>query len=291
MPWYAYSFPTALSFVGLYLCVKWLTSRGFEPKQILLFMIGAASVGFLAVAAPSLPALSRSPGLPGFLAAGAFAGLCAAVGHWADFEAIKRAPNPGFATAIRNASILPVTVGSVFLFDSSFHPVKAVGAVLILAGVVAMVVERGASRTGQRGWATLALVALASYTLMVFGMKQATRLGFSAAEICLAIYVVNFGFFLVVCRRDLRAYVHERARLRMFLPTAAMCAVFAVAANLLNVKGLALAPNPGYHEAIRTTNVLFVTLLAIPLFAASFDRQKMLGVVAIVTGMMVLVIP
>lgn len=289
MPWYAYSFPTSLSFVGLYLGVKWLTSKGFEPKQILLFMIGVASLGFLGATAPSLPAIVSSRELPGFLAAGTFAGIFAAIGHWADFEAIKRAPNPGFATAIRNSSILPVTVVSVFLFGSSFHALKLVGGLLILAGVVAMVVEPTASRAGQKGWAVLALVALASYTLMVFGMKKATLLGFSAPAICLCIYVVNFVFFAVVCRRELKTYVRDGARLRVFLPVAVMCAFFAVAANLLNVTGLELAPNPGYHEAIRSTNVLFVTLLAIPLFSASFDRQKMIGVAAIVAGIVLVV--
>jgi len=289
MPWYLYSFPTAFSFVGLYLCVKWLTSRGFEPKQILLFMIGCASLGFLGAAAPSLPTIVRSSELPSFLAAGSFAGVFAAIGHWADFEAIKKAPNPGFATAIRSSSILPVTVFSVFLFGSSFHPLKLIGALLILAGVVALVVERKASRAGQKWWAVLALVALASYTLMVFGMKKATLLGFSPPEIMLCIYIVNFVFFFVVCRKELQAYVRDKARLRLFLPVAMICALFAVAANLLNVKGLELAPNPGYHEAIRTTNVLFVTLLAIPLFSASFDRLKMIGVVTIVAGTIVLV--
>lgn len=28
MPWYMYSLSTSLSLVGLYLCIKWLTSRG-----------------------------------------------------------------------------------------------------------------------------------------------------------------------------------------------------------------------------------------------------------------------
>ena len=57
MPWYMYSLATSLSLVGLYLCIKWLTSRGIEPKQILLFMSGFASLGFLGAAAPSLSAV------------------------------------------------------------------------------------------------------------------------------------------------------------------------------------------------------------------------------------------
>jgi len=296
MPWYMYSLPTSLSLVGLYLCIKWLTSRGIEPKQILLFMSGFACLGFLAVAAPSLSAVARSTRFPGFLAAASFAGVFAAIGHWADFEAIKRAPNPGFATALRNSSILPVTVGSVFLFGSAFDLLKLAGACLILGGVVALVVEkkaavyaREAGRAAGKRWVVLALVAVASYTLMVFGIKEATLLGFSAPEICLAIYIVNFAFFAAVCRKTVRAFLRDKPKRKLFLPAAVVCAVFAVAVNLLNVKGLALAPNPGYHEAIRSTNLLFITLLAIPLFSASLDRRKMAGVSVIVAGMVLLV--
>lgn len=108
-------------------------------------------------------------------------------------------------------------------------------------------------------------------------------------EICLAIYIVNVVFFAAVCHTTVRPFLRDKAKLRLFLPVTLVCALFAVAANLLNVKGLELAPNPGYHEAIRSTNLLFITLLAIPLFSASLDRQKMVGVTVIVAGMILLV--
>jgi uncharacterized membrane protein len=58
----------------------------------------------------------------------------------------------------------------------------------------------------------------------------------------------------------------------------------------LNVKGIQLAPNPGYHEAIKNTNVLLVTFLAIPLFSARIDKQKIIGVLVTVTGIAVLAV-
>lgn len=297
MPWYGYSILTSFSLVGLYLCIKWLTARGFETKQILLFMIGFALLGFLGATVPDLQRIANSEHLLGFLAAGTFAGIFAAIGHWADFEALKRAPNPGYATAIRNSSILPVTVFSIFLFGSSFHFVKLAGALLILIGIVVLVVERngvsgqnGVGHSAQKKWVVLALIALIGYTLMVLGVKKATLLGFAPPEICLCIYIVNFVFFTVVCRKNLKEYFQDKIKLNAFLPAVFICSVFAFAANLLNVKGLELAPNPGYSEAVRNTNVLFITLLAIPLFKASFDRRKMAGVVTIVVGIFVLVI-
>jgi len=260
-------------------------------------MVGFALMGFFGVTAPSLSNVVNSDKFVSFLAAATFAGVFASIGHWADFEAIGRAPNPGYATSIRNSSILPVTILSVFLFGSSFHLLKLLGVFLILAGIIALLIERKAfSEAGEsrqlakHSWVFLAFIALTGYTFTVFGMKKATLLGFAPPEICLCIYIVNFIFFLVICRKELISYFQDKTKMRFFLPVVLTCAFFAFTVNLLNVKGIALAPNPGYHEAIRGTNVLFVTLLAIPLFSASIDKQKMMGVISNVGGIIILVI-
>jgi multidrug transporter EmrE-like cation transporter len=298
MPWFVYSILSSILFVGLYLGIRWLTDKGFAPRQILLFLVGFALLGFLGATAPSLGMVLSSEKFISFLAAGIFAGIFSSIGHWADFEAIKRAPNPGFSTSIRNSSILPVTLFSVVLFHSQFHFLKLGGVFLILAGIMALVIQRRPSSqekrvgptTPKNYWVPLAFIALAGYTLTVFGMKEATLLGFSPPEICLCIYIVNFLFFSFICRKDIRSYFQDRAKLRFFLPVVFSCAFFAFAVNLLNVKGIELAPNPGYHEAIRNTNVLFLTFLAIPLFSASMDKQKILGVVSTLVGMLILVL-
>ena len=59
MPWFIYSLLSASLFVGLYLCIRWLTDKGVAPKQILLFMVGFALLGrgrpfFLATQVPFL---------------------------------------------------------------------------------------------------------------------------------------------------------------------------------------------------------------------------------------------
>lgn len=298
MPWFVYSILSSILFVGLYLGIRWLTDKGFAPKQILLFMVGFALLGFLGASAPSLGRVLSSEKFISFLAAGTFAGIFSSIGHWADFEAIKRAPNPGFSTSIRNSSILPVTLFSVVLFQSQFHFLKLGGVILILAGIIALVIQKKPSSQGKGSrpttpknyWIPLAFIALAGYTLTVLGMKKATLLGFSPPEICLCIYIVNFLFFSFICRQDIRSYFQDKTKLRFFLPVVLSCAFFAFAVNLLNVKGIELAPNPGYHEAIRNTNVLFITFLAIPLFSASMDRQKILGVISTVVGIFILVI-
>ena len=297
MPWYVYSILSSVSLVGLYLCIKWLSSKGFPSKQILLFMVGFALIGFFGATTPNITSVLNSDRFFSFLGAATFAGIFASIGHWADFEAIGRAPNPGYATSIRNTSILPVTILSVFVFNSPFHLIRLVGVFLILTGIITLLIENKTEpeegENGQRAkksWVPQAFIALTAYTLMVLGVKKATLLGFAPPEICLVIYIINFIFFMVICRNELRGYFEDKIRLKFFLPIVLMCAFFAFTLNLLNIKGISLAPNPGYHEAIRNTNVLFITLLAIPLFSSSLNKQKMIGIVSTVVGIVVLVI-
>ncbi len=297
MPWYVYSILSSFSFVGLYLCIRWLTSKGFAPKQILLFMVGFALIGFFGATVPSLHSVVNSDKFSSFLGAATFAGIFASIGHWADFEAIGRAPNPGYATSIRNTSILPVTILSVILFDSPFQLIRLVGIFLIFTGMIVLLIERKTElNEGENGhsvkksWVPQAFIAMTCYTLAVLGMKKATLLGFAPPEICLVIYIINFIFFFVICRNELKSYFEDKIRLKFFLPIVLICAFFAFTVNLLNIKAISLAPNPGYHEAIRNTNVLFITLLAIPLFSASINKQKMIGIVSTVAGIVVLVI-
>jgi hypothetical protein len=76
-------------------------------------------------------------------------------------------------------------------------------------------------------------------------VDSSARLGFSASEICLGIYIVDVAFFWALCRKRVRGFLRDKAGLRNFVPVTLACALFAVAVNLLNVKGLELAPQRG----------------------------------------------
>jgi drug/metabolite transporter (DMT)-like permease len=205
-------------------------------------MVGFALIGFFGATTPNINSVLNSDRFFSFLGAATFAGIFASIGHWADFEAIGRAPNPGYATSIRNTSILPVTILSVFVFNSPFHLIRLVGVFLILTGIITLLIEKKTEseegKNGQRSkksWVPQAFIAMTAYTLMVLGAKKATLLGFAPPEICLVIYIINFIFFIVICRNELRGYFEDKIQLKFFLPIALMCAFFAFTANLLNI--------------------------------------------------------
>ena len=102
--------------------------------------------------------------------------------------------------------------------------------------------------------------------------------------------IINLVFFAVLNRKEMKGYFADKVGLKRFVPVVFLTAVFAVAANLFNVKGLESTPNPGYHEAIRNTNILLVTLVSAPLFSSRIDGFKLAGVVTILLGIILLVV-
>lgn len=51
-------------------------------------------------------------------------------------KGIVAAPNPGYATAVASAQIILVVLFSALFFGSSFSIFKAIGAALVIGGVV-----------------------------------------------------------------------------------------------------------------------------------------------------------
>jgi len=50
------------------------------------------------------------------------------------------------------------------------------------------------------------------------------------------------------------------------------------------------APNMGYVNAIQTTGVAIVSLLAVKLFGDELTKQKMLGIAGVIAGLILIVI-
>lgn len=289
MPWFFYSILTSLSFVGMILYIKKLTNLGFSSRQILFFLYIFTLSGFVAINIIFFGDVWQSDKLPSFLSVMLIAGFFAFLGNWADFEAIKRAPNAGYPVAVRNATILPVTILSVLAFGSTFNWFKLFGIFAILIGIILLTIGKKkhlGNLVKSSSWQLPALLALFSFTIMILAQKQATLIpNVSTIEINLSMSLINFLGFSFLCRKDLKNYFSDKTKLRAFLPLVFLAAVFSFLANFLSIKGLALASNPGYHEAIKNTNILFITLLSIKIFSVRLEKLKILGVLAIVFGM------
>lgn len=297
MPWYFYSLISSLSFAGMILSVRRLGDLGFSSKQILLFLTGFSFLGFLGVNLASPGALWSSPGLGVFIFIMLIAGGCAVVGNWTDFEGIRRAKNPGYAVSLRNGTILSTIILSAFIFGSPFGIPEFIGAILILSGIYLLVLKKdspsadiGEDRGGMP-WYYFSFWALAAFTGLVLLQKQATLIPFaSTKEINLILFFVNACVFLLFSRNSIREYVSDARFVKVFLPWVFASAVFSFLGNYTSIVGLAMAPNAGYHEAIKNTNMLFVALLSLALAPKTFEFSRLLGVAVMSIGILILVL-
>jgi uncharacterized membrane protein len=294
MLWFFYSALTSLLFVGMILCVRRLTDLGFPSKQILTFLFTFLFIGFLAINISSLHTIFQSKNILFFVLIMIMAGIFSVIGNWSDFEAIKKAPNPGYPVAIRNASILPITFLSIILFSSDFNPIKIIGVFFILGGIILLVVDKKKSLDVKKNfsnWPLFAFLALFCFAITKLAQKQATlSIDFSIQQINLFIFGFDLLAFIILTRKEFKSYFKDKTKLKKFIPLVALAATFSFLANFFGIKGFSIAPNPGYHEAVKNTSVLFVALLSVKLFSANFDRNKIIGTILTVIGIIILAI-
>jgi len=62
-------------------------------------------------------------------------------------------------------------------------------------------------------------------------------------------------------------------------------------ANILMWDAFVRAPNMGYVNAIQTTGVAIISLLAVKLFGDELTKQKMLGIAGVIAGLLLIVLP
>jgi len=295
MPWYIYSILSSLFFAGMILCARYLGNKGFSSKQILLFLFALAFLGFFVLNYKSLDNIASSEKFLLFLIIMLVAGVASVVGNLANFTAIIKSPNPEFVEAIKNSNILLISFLSISLFGSPLASFKILGQILIIIGVYLLI--SGQNNTVKQNtvnqsskWYVLAITGAVGFTIMVLGVKEAIRIGFLPIQINLFIFGFNLLAFTMLTAKEIKGYLISNNQLRAFLPIAFLMTVFSFLGNILNVKGISLAPNPGYHESIKNTQALLVTLLSVPFFGVTIDNIKLLGVLITLTGSIILLI-
>lgn len=123
-----------LAFTVIQLATKQLTRLGLGPAAILAVTSGCVTV----IAGVSMEAAGEGlPKLP-VLAAIAALSVLSYAGNFFLIRSIATAPNAGYPIAVTSAQVALVAVASAVLFQAELSPLKIVGVVLCLAGVVAV---------------------------------------------------------------------------------------------------------------------------------------------------------
>ncbi|MDO8524709.1 MAG: EamA family transporter [bacterium] len=294
MDWYVYSILAALFFTGMTLCVKKLTTDlKFSSEKILFFLLLFLFIGFLSISFQSLPLVFASDNFLFLLLLTSVGGLFSAIGNWTDFEGIKRAPNAGYAVAIRNFSFVLTIFISTLLFGSEIKFFKLFGAILITAGIIFLIVDKKQTANEKNSilpWYVFSFSACLAVAIVILITKKATLLSTDFSIQSINLFIVGFCllFLSFFNLKKLRGYFTEKENLKVFFLFTASATVFSFLGNIVKIIGLDLAPNPGYSEAIVKTDLLFITILSAKLFSAKLNKYKLLGIFVILIGLIIL---
>ena len=130
--WLFSGFASSLCFAGMVLVYKKLLTMGIKPLVLNLFLFGFVFIGF---SIWNFTARTRFDLSKRMLALLLLAAVFSLLGNFFDVNAVKNAPNPGFATTIKSSQIVLITILAPILFGSSLSLSTGLGTVLVVLGI------------------------------------------------------------------------------------------------------------------------------------------------------------
>lgn len=217
------------------------------------------------------------------------AGLCVYFGNAASVRGLNLAPNPGYSQAINKSYVALTTLAAILMFGGELSWRKIAGIVLILASQL-LIVGKISRRQGSKNsnWIWLSFVAFFCYAGWSVAVKYANMfLGVNQTAFLLWAVAIAVVFWSVeIWRKKISLLKHKKQFGLLFL--LGLASGFA---NILMWDAFVVAPNMGYVNAIQTTGVAIVSLLAVKLFGDELTRRKFLGIAGVILGLLLIVLP
>jgi uncharacterized membrane protein len=133
-------------------------------------------------------------------------------------------------------------------------------------------------------WVLYAICAAISFGAMLLVYKKLLLLGINPLILNLFVFGITFfGFVLITGVTKTKIDVNASILLLLVLAS-----FFAVVGNFCDVQATKNAPNPGYASAIKSTQIIIITLMAPLLFKSSLTWPKLTGVILVLIGMIII---
>lgn len=130
--WVVFGLLAASCFVGMVLSIKKLLTMNLNPIVLNLFLFLFISLGYIVWILGG--GINQSISINIILLC-VLTAVFAMIGNFCDINAIKHAPNPGYASTLKSFQIVIITLVSPILFNSSLSAWKVFGVFLVLFGV------------------------------------------------------------------------------------------------------------------------------------------------------------
>lgn len=215
------------------------------------------------------------------------------LGNVFSLKSIEYAPNPGYSLILSKSYVVFTTFASILLFNSTLT-LKAILAIVMIIGASGLIMidktdgTRGvkSSSSVQTAWLPLAfgaffcwgMLALSSKYLLMLGVNILSRLMYSMAIVSM----------LILTEMKWKK-VSWRSLTKQQIGVLLLIGIFGASFNYFMQEGFNSAPNIGYVNAVNASSIAGVTLVSAWLFKDELNKQKLLGVLGVTTGLILLV--
>lgn len=140
------------------------------------------------------------------------------------------------------------------------------------------------------GWIGFSLIAVLFSTCQALMLKYLTKKKMGPSQIIILsiiIFQIVLILTLIIINNKIKDYIPKYSAKYIFLVFVTGLFTFFTYYSFL--KGIELAPNPGYPMAIQSISYVAVTIIACYYFKSEINKKKILGIVAIIVGLILMV--
>lgn len=247
--------------------------------SVTMFLIPAISYFLLAIVTKT----SLLVNLPQFALIIGTAFLWSYLGNFFSQKGILFAPNPGYSLVIQKSYVVLTTIAAIFLFGSSISISKVIG-ILIIVAFVAVISISGKTHQAELKWVVFSLLAHLCFAFGSLMSKQFLNMGLQPYTYLF--YITSFVSVvnLIEARRKKIVFNLKRNQWLLIL----IIGLASVGFNTFMQFGYKLAPNPGYVVAINTASIMSLTVFSALIFKDELNKQKVIGVIGVLGGLLIL---
>jgi drug/metabolite transporter (DMT)-like permease len=270
-----------LSSNALYLLIRVAQKKNISTNiySIALFIIPAI-IFFILALLTKTPLIIPAEHLGLILVAGFFWSY---LGNYFSQKGILYAPNPGYSLILQKSYVVLTSIAAIFLFGLDLTIPKFVG-ILVIVGFSAFMSLGEKTKKSESKWIVFSLFAHLAFAFGSLISKQFLNMGLEP-------YTYLFYINVLVAILNLIESYHKKTVFKFSLKQIGLLfgmGVASVCFNLFMQYAYKYAPNPGYVVAFNTSSIMSVALLSAVLFKDTLSKQKMIGVVGILVGLLVL---
>lgn len=294
MPWYVFALSAMFVSVWTPILTKWALNYGIDKIKLLTYIFTGMFCMYLIYNLAMAPTdfLAKLHTL-NFLAWGLLVGALSLAGNFTSFVAYERSPNPGYVQSVIVTNVLLVLILSVSLLGAPINLVKAMGTLVVIAGLITLFLGKKTAVKGDQ-WGWPAFTAAVCFGLMYLVVKKMTSLEISPAEILVMLFFwASLGFLALSFRKRINL-IKLQAVPKMFFLLVILYLLIGFGANLLNFTAIRMAPNPGYSTAIFNSSVVLTLLFSRLVFpkeaGGEFSARKWIGAIITFIGVATIVL-